>query len=74
VAEARGPERQFDRVPAKEPGKHSSARTAVLAGLLILGITTATATAMKAARSLDGLWAHSGSSSWTLAGFEDALY
>jgi hypothetical protein len=72
VAESHGFDRRLDRLPQKEAGKRSATGTAVVAGLLILGITTATA--MKATRSLDGLWAHTTSSSWTLAGFEDALY
>lgn len=62
----------FSHLPEAESKGSSSARIALAAGLLMLGITTATAT--RATRSLDGLWAHTSHSTWAVAAFEDALY
>ena len=62
----------FNHLPPKERSPRSSTKLAAVAGLLILGITTATA--MKVTRSPDGLWAQHSRSTWAVAAFEDALY
>lgn len=60
-----------NQLPRREHGNRSTAKVAAVAGLLILGITTATA--MKA-RSPDGFWGHRSSASLIVAGIEDAFY
>jgi hypothetical protein len=55
-----------------EGRSHSVARIAAVAGILMLGISAATAT--KATRGLDGLRPQPAQSSWMAAGFADAVY
>jgi hypothetical protein len=55
-----------------ETRKRSVAKIAAVAGLLIFGITTATAT--KAPRGIDGLRQQPSHYTWMTAGIEDALY
>jgi hypothetical protein len=55
-----------------DKGGSSLMKVAAVAGLLMFGIGTATAT--KGTRTFDGLWAHSAKATWTTAAFEDAVY